>query len=169
MELQENPVRSVILTNNGDEDIFVRAVRKGEGYPTHTPVRILLDRTVHLVQKCNVIRQEMALRFEPETNWEKCPYCGQKNWSVWMPVPIRLYEIWDGKVDQPAVYTALKWYILCLHCATIVANHTGATNPYALSGVQEYVYDPADDIEMRLWPEKPPARRRRSSSSPHTT
>jgi|GEM_PF-7063369 hypothetical protein len=159
MKAKENPVKSVVLTNNEKDEILIRAKRDGEMYPSHKPVRILVDYTVHLVQRCDVLRCALALLFEPERNWKKCPHCGKEKWSVWMPVPIRLHEIWDDDTERPVVYTRLKWYILCFHCANIVANHTA--NPYGLDDIKEYVYDPADDVEMRLfWPEAPPVRSR---------
>ena len=165
MEQEKNPVRSVILSDNRNQ-IFLRAKGVNEGYPTHMPVRILVGLTVHLVQKCDVCCLALTLLFEPERKWRKCPHCNKANWSVWMPVSIRLHEIWDGNADHPNIYTQLKWYILCIHCANIVTYCI--SNPYALDNIKEYIYDPADDVVMKLWTESPP-RRHRSSSSPRTS
>lgn len=162
MKENENPVRSVILSKGSSDQITIRRKQDGESYPTHTPVRILVGHTVHLVQKNDVMRMEMAMVFSPEQNWKKCPRCNQPSWAVWMPVPIQLRDVWDGRDDRPRVYTKLTWYILCLHCAGIVAHHT--SGPYSAEDIKEFVYDPADDIQMKLWQDPPPQRKRKSGA-----
>ena len=153
MSNEVNPVRTIILAENRGSKVIIRAKRENEPYPTHTPKRILVDSTVHLVKRCDVMEMVLALKFEPEQAWKKCPRCQKKDWSVWMPVPIQVHDVWDKRVEHPQIYTVIKWYVLCFHCASIVANHD--TNPYGLSDIREYIYDPADDIKMNLWAEVP--------------
>ncbi|MDQ5951959.1 MAG: hypothetical protein QG626_86 [Patescibacteria group bacterium] len=155
----ERPVKSVIIANGTKEGILLRAKRHGETYPTHAPVRIMVDNVIHLVRGCDIFRTDLSLRFEPEGNWPKCPRCDKQDWSVWVAATQMIHQVCSN-VERPNVYSRPGWYILCLHCDRIIVHHS-VENPHSLKGVREYVYDPADDITKHFWPEIAPKRPRK--------
>ena len=154
MKNDAEPTHTIILAKGYGSAITIRCKRESERYPTHMPVRILVGSTVHLVQKNDVMRMEAGLVFRPEQKWKMCPHCNQPKWSVWMPVSVQMRVTWDSDEEAPEERTALNWYILCQHCKCIVADHT--SGPYCAEDIKEFVYDPADDIQLKLWAETPP-------------
>lgn len=143
----ENPVRSVILASAIEGQIMLRARRSDDSYPTHDAFRILIGYTIHTVRACDAIGLQMTLRFDPHDWRKRCPDCQKADWAVWVPAPICRHQIWDGDIGHPTIYTELQWYFLCRHCKRMVWGHERAI-PYGLRGIKEYVYDPADDIEL---------------------
>ena len=146
-------LEKIIVIQGVRKEITIRALRKDEcGYPSHKPVRIVIDQTVHLVQKHNAYVQTLALCFEPEVKWKKCPNCNKTKWSAWMPtsIGVRRVEIVGGEKYE-RVSPELKWYIVCIHCTKIVTMTT--LEPYIWEA-WDYVYDPADDVEFVFLPEK---------------
>lgn len=134
--------------------IVMRPRSEGECYPTHKLVRIIIGGTVHAVQGYNVYTPAVALLCKPEEKWKKCPHCGKKDWSAWMPSPIHVRRFFREAYDHEIQMT--QWYILCIHCSRLVEMHS--TPPDGIEAT-EYIYDPADDRPLWKPPKQPDAQR----------